>query len=288
MVFHIHEAKSVLFFTLAMGLQYRNRIVYTLHSTFTNYPLHNKLFSVLASMLSGRVVCVSETSYRHYPVLLKKLLKNRVLPIQNGVDCERIDAARGRQQPGDHRDGPGALRLIYVARLVAIKRHDILLKALKALPDATLTLVGQGGLHDSLREAAKAYGVSDRVSFAGMLPRDEVFARILEHDVYVSSSLYEGLPISVLEAMSCGVVCAVSDIEQHREIQKKCPSLITVNNTPEDWAQALQSIAAMSKEERSRIAAQNKRDVDRCFSLERMHHQYDQLYAEMANCTQRS
>ena len=115
----------------------------------------------------------------------------------------------------------------------------------------------------------------------GSLPRDEVYIQIKNHDVYVSSSSYEGLPISVLEAMSCGVVCAVSDIEQHREIQEKCPSLITVNNTPEDWVKAIRSIAAMKSEERVQIAAQNKRDVDRYFSLERMHEQYDRVYEKL-------
>ncbi len=162
-----------------------------------------------------------------------------------------------------------------------MKQHHILLEALRKTPYCELTLIGQGKQENALHLLVEKYRIADRVHFLGFLPRDEVYVQIKRHDVYVSSSSYEGLPISLLEAMSCGVVCAVSDIEQHREIQEKCPSLITVNNTPEDWVRAIDRIASMKPEERARIAAQNKRDVDRYFSLERMHAQYDRVYEKI-------
>lgn len=280
-VFHFNEGKSVVFFNIATLGKYRKQIVYTIHSTFSRYAFHNKFFAALASLQSRKIICVSQTSYRYYPFLLKKLLGNRVIAIQNGVDHERIDHALA----GFSTDMPNSfsgLRLVYIARLIPLKRHDVLLQALKELPDIELTLIGAGKQKESLQALAKEYGVSGRVRFTGIVSRDEVYAQIKAHDVYVSSSSYEGLPISVLEAMSCGVVCAVSDIEQHREIQEKCPSLITVNNTPEDWVKAIRSIAAMKSEERAQIAAQNKQDVDRYFSLERMHEQYDRVYEEIA------
>nr|MCR5402561.1 glycosyltransferase [Butyrivibrio sp.] len=259
-VFHIHEGKSVLFFHTATLGQYRKQIVYSIHSTFANYAFHNKLFTSLASFLSRKVVCVSRTSYNHYPAILKRILGNRVMWIQNGVDCDRInralESAAERTSPRTEKN----LRMIYVARLIPLKRHELLLEAMKYMPGCELTLIGQGTRKKPLQELAKAYGISDRIHFAGILPRDEVFVQIKAHDVYISSSSYEGLPISLLEAMSCGVVCAVSDIEQHREIQEKCPSLITVKNTVEDWIKAIQRIAAMSAEERIKIGNQNKKD----------------------------
>ena len=281
-VFHIHEGKSVLFFQIATLGQYRKQIVYSIHSTFANYSFHNKVFSSLASFLSRKVVCVSRTSYDHYPALLKRILGNRVTWIQNGVDCDRInralESAAGKAFP---RAGKN-LRMIYVARLIPLKRHELLLEAMKCVPGCELTLIGQGTRERPLQELAETYGISDRIHFVGILPRDEVFVQIKAHDVYISSSSYEGLPISVLEALSCGVVCAVSDIEQHREIQEKCPSLMTVKNTVEDWVKAIEKIAAMSADDRAKIGSQNKRDVDRYFSLARMHAQYDQVYDEVA------
>ncbi len=281
-VFHIHEGKSVLLFWFATLGRYGKRTVYTIHSTFSRYAFHNKLFAVLASLLSRKIVCVSETSFRYYPAILKKILKEDVLAIQNGVYSERINHALDGMPAEEYASRNGILRLVYVARLIPAKRQDILIEATAKLPNVELTLIGDGKQKERLLALSTKYGISDRVHFMGVIPRDEVYIQIKRHDVlYVSSSSYEGLPISLLEAMSCGVVCAVSDIEQHREIQEKCPSLITVNNTPEDWVKAISRIASMKTEERARIAAQNKRDVDRYFSLERMHEQYDRVYQEL-------
>ena len=49
----------------------------------------------------------------------------------------------------------------------------------------------------------------------------------------------------------------------------------------EEWMRAIRSMTGMGMEKRGRIAAQNKRDVDRYFSLDRMHEQYDRVYEEI-------
>ena len=281
-IFHIHEPKSVILFHFATRGKYRKQIVYTVHSTFSNYALKTKIICIISSLLSQRIVCVSQTSYKHYPVILKKLLKGKVFCIQNGVYSERVDRTLNLLQTKSNLVDCSCLRLVYVARLVTLKRHDILLNALRNLPNCEITFIGAGNQREQLKALSKEYEIGDRVHFAGVIPRDEVYSQIKQHDVYVSSSSYEGLPISVLEAMSCGVVCAVSDIEQHREIQEKCPSLITVKNTVEDWVKAIEKIAAMSAEERTKIGKQNKKDVDQYFSLARMHAQYDRVYDEVA------
>ncbi len=280
-LFHIHEAKSVLLFNLATRGRYHDRIVYTLHSTYIHYAFYNRLLARLASGQCRAVVCVSRTSYKYYPADLKRILGKRVRCIQNGVDTERINGAIAHGK----KEGNKVLTLIYVARLVELKKHKVLFEALRSCPDVQLDLVGVGPLKQELVQDAKARGVYDRVRFIGQLPRDREYALLCQADIYVSSSSFEGLPISVLEAMSCGVVCAVSDIEQHREIQEKCPSLITVKNTAEDWVKAIEKIAAMSADDRAKIGSQNKTDVDRCFSLARMHAQYDQVYDEVARGT---
>ena len=280
-VFHIHEAKSVLLFHIATGWKYKKQAVYTLHSTFSNYPLRNKLLASLASFLSRKVVCVSRTSYRHYPALFKRMLGDRAVCIQNGVDCERVNNALETLPADVKRSTEKKLRLIYVARLVSLKRHDILLQAMKNLPECEITFIGQGGQKETLQALVREYGIGDRIRFMGFIPRDEVFAQIKAHDIYVTSSSYEGLPVSLLEAMSCGVVCLASDIEQHREIQEQCSSLITVKNSPEDWVRAVKAIIGMPQEEQERIAEKNKRDVDTYFSLERMHKQYDLVYQKV-------
>lgn len=270
-VFHIHEAKSVLLFNAATGFKYKDQIVYTLHSTYKNYPFHNKVFAQFASRQCGQVVCVSKTSYKYYPDRLKK----RACCIQNGVDTERIDEVIS----GMEKRRNSVFTLIYVARFVELKRHKMLFDAMRSLPDVTLKLVGAGPLEQQLKEYAKEIGIEERVQFNGAMPRYRVYEALYEADAYVSTSSYEGLPIGVLEAMRCGLPCVLSDIEQHREIAEECDSLILCGD--EKWSTGLEKLIRYSQPELSGIGIQNAEDVRKYFSLRTMHGKYESLYAKV-------
>ena len=271
--YHIHEGKSVILFSVASFFLLRKKVIYTLHSTFKNYPFHNKLFSFCASILAKKVVCVSKTSYKYYPSILKRLRGKNVMAIQNGVDIERIEAA-GKAY--DIKDRP--FTMVYVARLVPLKRHYILLEALKHLPQVHLDLIGQGPLLEELQQKAKDLGIEHQVCFKGLLPREEVYRLLKSADLYVSTSSYEGLPIGVLEAMGCGAPCLVTDIEQHTEIKDKSPSLLTLPADVELWIKEIRKLVKMNKNQIQQIGKKNHNYVSEYFSLASMHQQYDKLY----------
>ena len=271
--YHIHEGKSVILFSLSTLWKYRNKTIYTLHSTYRNYPFHNKLFSFIASLLARDIVCVSKTSLKYYPSILKFLRGRHAMYIQNGVDIERImksivGVVNKQQQ----------FTLLYVARLVALKRHKILFETMKRLPDANLILIGIGPLEDVLKNEVKAMKIEDRVEFLGLLPREEVYKLLKGVDLYVSSSSYEGLPIGVLEAMGCGVPCLVSNIEQHAEIAELCPSLLLCPDDIKEWVNKIKTVQNMPEKEQERLRIENQRSVEKFFSLSSMHDHYNELY----------
>lgn len=271
--YHIHEGKSVILFSIASYLLLRNKTIYTLHSTFKNYPFHNKLFSFCASILAKKVVCVSKTSYKYYPTILKKLRGKNAMAIQNGVDIDRIDKV------GEAYNVKGRpFTMVYVARLVPLKRHYILFEALKHLPHVHLDLIGQGPLLEELQQKAKDLGIEHQVCFKGLLPREEVYKQLKSADLYVSTSSYEGLPIGVLEAMACEAPCLVTDIEQHMEILGKCPSLMTLPADIKLWVDKIRELSKMDKPTLKQIGKLNRDYVNKCFSLESMHQQYNKLY----------
>lgn len=274
-VFHVHEAKSVIRLILCMGFKLRSKIVYTVHSTYSGYPTKNKVMAYIAAVLSSVVICVSETSYESFPKSLKNNKAIKVLPVQNGVDIERIDRVKSIEW--DNTEDSGLITLVYTARLIPLKDHQRLLKIVSQLPQFRLILLGDGPLKAQLQEMCKRYDIESRVSFYGIRPRDEVFRILKSADAYVSTSTLEGLPISLLEAMTCGLPCFVSDIAQHLEVNKSCPTLECCS-TDDEWTTHLKAFAGLSCDQRHRLGEKSRNEVIERFSLKRMHGEYTKVY----------
>jgi glycosyltransferase involved in cell wall biosynthesis len=92
--------------------------------------------------------------------------------------------------------------VLTVARLDEQKGHCYLLEAAAQVPEAQFVLAGDGPLRASLEAQARSLGVEDRVKFLGY--RSDIADLLADCDVFVLPSLYEGLPLSILEAMSAG------------------------------------------------------------------------------------
>jgi glycosyltransferase involved in cell wall biosynthesis len=89
-----------------------------------------------------------------------------------------------------------------VARLDPQKGLGDLLEAAARVPDASFVVAGDGPDRERLGETARSLGLHDRVCFLGH--RDDVPDLLRSCDVFVLPSLYEGFPLSVLEAMAAG------------------------------------------------------------------------------------
>jgi glycosyltransferase involved in cell wall biosynthesis len=122
---------------------------------------------------------------------------------------------------------PTAPLVLSVGRLVAQKAHRDAIKAmtevLRARPEARYVIAGQGPLKDELQQAIASAGVSARVSLLG--PRRDIPALLQTCDVFLFPSLFEGLPVALLEAIASGPQCVASDIPQNREAAENCSAV---------------------------------------------------------------
>ena len=75
-----------------------------------------------------------------------------------------------------------------------------------------LELIGEGPLTPSLNRLVAELGVTERVGFAGLAPQGEVADRLRSSDLFVLSSLSENMPLSVLEALCCGLPVVATDV----------------------------------------------------------------------------
>jgi phosphatidyl-myo-inositol dimannoside synthase len=96
------------------------------------------------------------------------------------------------------------------------KGFDLLIMALAKLapdfPDVRLHVVGDGVFRGELQDLASSLGISDRVSFLGSIPREQVFVELDGADILVMPSRTEGLPRVLIEAFARGLPCIGSDV----------------------------------------------------------------------------
>lgn len=127
----------------------------------------------------------------------------------NGIDCERFPFPR----PYENKCGRNwgcrtALWLATLAVSASKKSHPafrIFKTVLQQKPQARLLLCGQGENFEQSQQEAKALGIAEMVLFCGNVNRPEDYLQAM--DVFVMTSLFEGLPIVGVEAQASGLPC---------------------------------------------------------------------------------
>lgn len=210
-----------------------------------------------------------------------------IVTIHNGIpDPRRAQAAGAGTLLADLGVAPGGIVLATAGRLTREKGHRILLEALGLLsPEqraaVSLVILGSGPLLDELRADAAARGLGDRVVFAGF--RDDVPQLLAQVDAIVFSSLHEGLPLAMLEAMAasrCVVATRVGGIPS--AIDDDVDGLLVDPADPAGLAAALARViddAAL----RTRLGAAARRRFERTFDSASMTQAYGRLYQEFAS-----
>ena len=106
-----------------------------------------------------------------------------------------------------------------IGNLVANKDVSTIVRAFSILDDSSrLTIVGDGIEKSPLKEMCTSLGVADRVNFTGILPPDAIKEQMATADIFVLSSLSEGRPNVVVEAMAAGCAVISSDLPGVREL----------------------------------------------------------------------
>jgi phenylacetate-CoA ligase len=123
--------------------------------------------------------------------------------------------------------GAGKNALVYMGRVSYEKDIDQAIMAfgiaLKELSDATLMIVGDGPERKKLEAMARSLGCKDKIIFTGMLHGEDLRNALWANDVFLTASRSENMPISIIEAMACGLPIAsvnergIPDIVHHGE-----------------------------------------------------------------------
>lgn len=276
-VIHLHHVDSGLWAQLSMfGTGYRNKTLFTTHNTFSGYPFHNKIRSYINGLFAHFVSVVSNSAYAGYPSSLKWLKGKRIIAVQNGVDTERIDKILTNDVQKESRH----IVFVYVARMVPVKNHHFLLDVIKQTED-NVCFEFIGSKDPEIVKRIESEGLEDKVVLTGLIPREEVFKKLQKAHFYISPSVLEGLPVSLLEGMYTGLPAIVSDIPQHSEVAADSRVIKLLPLEIDTWRSNINQLATMKKEDVEEWGRLSREYIRENFSLERMHLQYDEIYEKI-------
>ena len=167
----------------------------------------------------------------------------------------------------------GVVKIISVGRLNKQKGLNILLESFAILVqgntsiDFSLDIVGNGAEKSNLIKQSVMLNITKRINFRGWIKRINLVKSYQESDIFVSSSLDEGMPNSMLEAMACGLPIVASDIPAHREIIKSGENgLLISSQNPKELAGAIE-ILVKNKSLRQELGKNNVKKIKK-YSLE--------------------
>ena len=134
-----------------------------------------------------------------------------------------------------------ALVIGNIGRFEEQKNHDFLIdifeKVVKKRPNSHLILIGEGSLEEKMKEKVINLGLQSKVSFLGL--RDDIPQLLKSMDVFLMPSLYEGLPISAVEAQAASLKIVLSTEVSEETTLSENIHFISLKEEPEKWAEII-------------------------------------------------
>ena len=232
----------------------------------------------------SRYVAVCESDARFLKTK-KRIPKEKISVIHNGVDARRFDLREEARQAIRHSLGfsEADLVLVVVARFHAGKGHPVLFEAMRQLlpcyPNLKLICLGEGEREAELRALCEQLDLSDCIRFEGH--QRNVPEWLAAADINVLPTFYEGFPLTVLEAMASGLPTVASKVGGIPEaINHGIEGLLVPPANPQDLADAIALLAGNAARRVEMGRAARKR-FHQNFVLEQQVRSTEEMYMDL-------
>jgi 1,2-diacylglycerol 3-alpha-glucosyltransferase len=219
-------------------------------------------------------------------VLVGLGVQSPIAVLPNGVDLTPFRQAHGPLSPESLGLSPGGVILIYVGRLGPEKNLTFLVRAFggvaSAYPEARLLLVGEGPERDNLEDQVSRSGLRGRVGFTGLVDYADLPAYLATADAFVTASVTEVHPLSVIEAMASGLpVLGIASPGIEDTIEDGQTGYLSPDDLPAFTAKMTRLVAEREgRAEMSRKARQAAEDYAIERTSARLMQYYDKLLLE--------
>lgn len=232
---HLNAQKYAMLAAIRTGISDR---VHTVHSVADKEL--SKFDKILAKFFYKRCGVI--------PVALSELVQQTVLDVYgisahsvpivlNGIDLSNCI-------PKCDYDMGDTFKILHIGRFSEEKNHKGLIDAFaifhEKVPNSELTLIGNGGLFDEIRKYAFERNVGDAVSFLGL--QTNVYPYLHAADIFVLSSKYEGIPMTLIEAMGSAVPIVATNVGGIPNMLSNNESAILTNVDAHEIADAFERL----------------------------------------------
>lgn len=173
--------------------------------------------------------------------------------VRNAIDAEKYRYSSAAEKEVRVEFGLNEKIVIgHVGNFTPAKNHLFLLEVFQKIerkePEARLLLIGGGEGMESVKEKAKKMGIRDKIIFTG--GRSDVSRLLNAMNVFVFPSLYEGLPVTMIEAQASGLPCIISDhVSDECIVTTDLVSVMPLNECPTHWAEKVLQQSGRGRED---------------------------------------
>ncbi len=257
--------------------------VETVHNTYHWLPFMEKYTYALSVMFASAIVAVSDSVKKFSADFFPLMKRKRIHVIHNGIETSRFQSASAA---GDLKKSlnidDGSFVIGFIGRLEEQKGVTYLLQAVAALNtqfnNLRLVIVGDGALRRSLEEESRRLELTN-VVFAGFQRDTRPYYSLF--DAFVLPSLFEGLPVSVIEAMAARCPVVASDVGGVAEaVQPRETGFLVRPRSVGDLVDALRTLI-LDRQLARAMGEQGCTRAEREFSAATMVARTEELYHEL-------
>ncbi len=237
--------------------------------------MHRRVFNCLLGLFTDVMVGVSEAVSSDI-IRYDWIPRKKVRTIYNGILLEdyqeKLSKIEARKRLGI--SGSGVI-VGTVGRLTDQKGHKFLIEAIAKINDVRLVIAGDGPLRHDLERLAEK--IKDRCLFLGTISPEKIPIFLKSLDIFCFPSLWEGLPVALIEALAAGLPVVATDIPPIREVLTGAGILVPIGDT-DALAQALKQLlddSALMADLRSKAIKRAE-----IFSIENTVKSYEELFIQ--------
>lgn len=282
-IVHCHHYSPFVYGCVARLLKPGLRVVFTEHGRLSDArpSPRRRLANHVLARVPAAAFAVSSELREHlidegFPPL-------RMSVIYNGIEPGPVPQPSMRQKIRERlRVSDGTIVVGTIARLDPVKDLGTTIRAVRQLasePSTVLCIVGDGAERSSLEALAHGLGLDDRVRFLGQ--RNDARDWLAGWDVYVNSSISEGISLTILEAMAASLPVVVTRVGGNPEVVDEGCGVVVPARSPDALSEAIRGLAGDAGR-RATLGAAGRLRVEQRFSLSRMIREYRDVYERLA------